>query len=256
MPDVEPTIGCVAVIAQPPTNSDTELWLSQNRLRYNFWRSNPKDKFDCFRKVDLPVECKGLQRILAPWLKDAHLLSEGGVLFFWTYASGTIVRLRCLEPVFKISGKMLLTAMGNLYEIDIQFLEVTRIAHPNVKFTNIVDFRLCYCMSDKDGNFYKSSPFWPLQKIEIERFLPHSFVWWGMCCYHLSFIINRKHWTAQRTYAGVSILTLISDDMTVWQWDLIEGAPVQKTKILQHIADLQIGKSIRNIRPCLIPEWP
>eukprot|EP01066_Platyproteum_vivax_P017956 Platyproteum_vivax@DN7464_c2_g2_i1.p1 len=241
MPDVEPTIGCVAVIAQPPTNSDTELWLSQNRLRYNFWRSNPKDKFDCFRKVDLPVECKGLQRILAPWLKDAHLLSEGGVLFFWTYASGTIVRLRCLEPVFKISGEMLLTAMGNLYE-KVNKWGVTRIAHPNIKFTNIVGLRICYCMSDKDGNFYKSSPFWPgLQKIEIERFLPPSFVW--------------KQWGAGFSY-GKYILTLISDDMTVWQWNLNKGVSVKETKILQPIADLQIGKSIRNIRPCLIPEWP
>eukprot|EP01066_Platyproteum_vivax_P017961 Platyproteum_vivax@DN7464_c2_g3_i2.p1 len=93
---------CAAVIVQPPTDSDTELWLSRENLEYDLYRSDPIDKFDCFQKVDLPVGCKNLMRIFYSFDGDTHLLSNKKIPFFWkVFGSGDIVRLRCLEPVFK-----------------------------------------------------------------------------------------------------------------------------------------------------------
>eukprot|EP01066_Platyproteum_vivax_P017954 Platyproteum_vivax@DN7464_c2_g1_i2.p1 len=136
----------LAVIVQPPTNSDTELWLSINPWAADHRRAT-------FVKVNLPVNCRCLRQIRVG-REVPYLLSEAGILYCWKmFDSWDIVRARCLKPVFKICGSKLLTVGGNLYEND--SLEVTEIAHPNIKFTDILNAGLSYYLSGKDRKFYE-----------------------------------------------------------------------------------------------------
>eukprot|EP01066_Platyproteum_vivax_P021541 Platyproteum_vivax@DN9694_c0_g1_i1.p1 len=101
----------------------------------NITTSRTKIKFESLRKVDLPVGCNCIQRLLPTREGDLQILSEAGVLWFWMGGCEDIKYLKCLEPVFKIVEERLLSVTGSLhYRFGSD--KTTHLVLPNTKFTD------------------------------------------------------------------------------------------------------------------------
>eukprot|EP01066_Platyproteum_vivax_P011897 Platyproteum_vivax@DN5397_c0_g1_i1.p1 len=199
---------CVAVVAQPPFKSITEVWISRPPSR-----SGSRDPD--YSKAVLPLSCMCI-RELHIFEASLYLLSRAGVVWFLDQVnSEDFVQLWCLEPVFKVCGRRLLSVTGRVYE-HLNSNIVTRIPHPNIKFTDMcLNERMgMYIMIDRGRKFYEHPKSIKedsvlFKRIEFETFVPPSFVW--------------ADWSV-----GNFFLTLVTKGRQVWQWDLLQGAQLIK----------------------------
>eukprot|EP01066_Platyproteum_vivax_P016539 Platyproteum_vivax@DN715_c0_g1_i1.p1 len=119
-----------------------------------------------------------------------------------------------------------------------------KIVHP-VELTDVIQSRMSIIFTDKNGKFYRcgvfrgpNDTFEHFQRIAIERFLPSGFVW--------------KDWSVSYSrFRRTDILTLISHDMTVWQWDMGKGEPIKEEQVLEPITNLRPQNSTQKINSCI-----
>eukprot|EP01066_Platyproteum_vivax_P006046 Platyproteum_vivax@DN1891_c0_g1_i1.p1 len=115
--------------------------------------------------------------------------------------------------------------------------------HRNIKFTDICDGGFMYVLKDEDERFYRhpyriTAGCDLFQNYDIQNNLPLSFV--------------MKDWTVGDAPDSCP-MTLVSDDMTVWHYDLLEGVPVPETHRLTPIINLTTG--CRKIQSSLHQDW-
>eukprot|EP01066_Platyproteum_vivax_P010566 Platyproteum_vivax@DN4744_c0_g1_i2.p1 len=211
------------MLVQPSAHSDTEIWTHDDEF------GSIKQSF---RKQSLALDDKCIQKITLS-CKNLYLLSRTGVVWEWDYnGSEHIQKLEVLEPVYKQEDEYLLTITGSIYYCGDGYLPIKKFECP-IKFTDIIRSGGWINFTDKNGKFYKCVAYYDrfdhFQEIEIDRFLAPGFVW--------------KDWNVSYShFRTTDILTLISHNMTVWQWDLTSREPIE-------IEEEQVLQPITNLRP-------
>eukprot|EP01066_Platyproteum_vivax_P016565 Platyproteum_vivax@DN7172_c0_g1_i2.p1 len=214
----------VAVISQPPLNSDTELWIGRVRIhntQKNFFYGE-------LRKIYLPRRCKCIRRLVSTRTLHLCILSEAGILWFWSaFGSDGVEHLRCLEPVFKVTDKARLCVTGRLYD---RYYEVVP---SNIKFTDLRQVGEMCILKDGDGRFYKY--FYSanlLELYDIQKFLP--------CCFN-----DKSDWSVGypdwNWALHTCMMTIVSDNMTVCRWNLEVEVPKVETWVLTPVISLATG---------------
>eukprot|EP01066_Platyproteum_vivax_P017772 Platyproteum_vivax@DN7435_c4_g1_i2.p1 len=225
-----------AVIGHSSSCPYTELW-----LHFDTRVEAREGLFKGWKKVPLPAGCKSIQRVLFE-KRRLYLFSDAGVVWHHKENDDSIVRIWLKEPVFKEGNNSLLSVTGNSYHFEND--EVINIEPQSIKFTDVIrkGDDQSNLLTDKYGNIYERQPHpfgQTLRQVKIEKHLPPSFIW--------------KHWTVDSFNDGTSdqVLTLISDDLTVWQWNLRAKAILSKSKPELHaIGNLKSDKSSGKVQSC------
>eukprot|EP01066_Platyproteum_vivax_P016564 Platyproteum_vivax@DN7172_c0_g1_i1.p1 len=213
----------VAVIGQPPLNSDTELWIGRVQIVHKYSIETNKF-FGKLKKLRLPLRCKCIKRLVFTAKLHLCILSEAGILWFWSaFGSGDVEHLRCLEPVFKVTAKARLCVTGSLYD------RYSEVVPSDIKFTDIRQVGSICILKDGDGRFYKYFYFPAnlLEPYDIQKFLP--------TCFN-----ETNDWSVG--YAGrTCMITFVSNNMTVCHWNLKVAVPKVETHVLRRVISSAAG---------------
>eukprot|EP01066_Platyproteum_vivax_P017776 Platyproteum_vivax@DN7435_c4_g1_i6.p1 len=234
--ELDPKLFFWGVIGHSSSCPDSELW-----LHYHPPYVEEEKVHKGWKKASLPAACKSVRTILLS-NKRLCLLSDAGVVWHYKEDHDSIVRIWLKEPVFKEGNNSLLSVTGNSYHFEND--EVINIEPQSIKFTDVIrkGDDQSNLLTDKYGNIYERQPHpfgQTLRQVKIEKHLPPSFIW--------------KHWTVDSFNDGTSdqVLTLISDDLTVWQWNLRAKAILSKSKPELHaIGNLKSDKSSGKVQSC------